>query len=676
MSNPLARYLRDLHDDHRLGEAAVEVSGYGTLQTLINAFGSGLNPGVRVVINPKNRGSGTPDGGLFTTDQFQREARDTGEWPAQLPNRGAVEVKGPQDDVVEIAASEQVGRYLLRYGQVLVTNYRDFLLVGQDGDGSAKHLERFTLAPSVDKFWRLAGSRARDEELEARFREFFIRTLAYGAPLRRAEDLAWFLASYAREALLGLESRSGGGERELRLVRDALRQALGVGFEGEEGEHFFRSTLVQTLFYGVFSAWVLWSKRTPFGLEERFNWRLAVHTLNVPLIRSLFEQLTLKATMKALGMQEIMERTGELLNRVEREAFFEDFAEDGAVQYFYEPFLAAFDPELRRQLGVWYTPKEVVRYMVERVDQALKDDLEIPAGLADEDVFILDPCCGTGAYLVEVIQKIDRTLRESGADALSAHDLRRAALERVFGFEILPAPFVVAHLQLGLLLQNLGAPLSDGQDERASVYLTNALTGWEPRDDAKSNLPLIEFEEEREAADEIKQRKKILVVLGNPPYYPYSGVSVEEEGTLVSPYRTATKGPKPAGQGLNDLYVRFFRVAERQIAESSGRGIVCYISNYSWLDGRSHPGMRERYVDAFDSIRVDRLNGDSRKNGKVAGRNERPERLLDEGEQRRNPGRDGDHHAHQEARTLEDFGGRVPRPLGYAQARGADPVPR
>ena len=161
------------------------------------------------------------------------------------------------------------------------------------------------------------------------------------------------------------------------MVREALQEALGIGFEGRRGEHFFRSTLVQTLFYGVFSAWVLWSKRTPPDSSERFDWRLAAYTLNVPLIRALFEQLTLRSTIEALGLREVMDRTGELLNRVERGPFFEDFEEEGAVQYFYEPFLEAFDPELRQQLGVWYTPREVVRYMVERVDQTLRDEFEI-----------------------------------------------------------------------------------------------------------------------------------------------------------------------------------------------------------------------------------------------------------------------------------------------------------
>ena len=118
--------------------------------------------------------------------------------------------------------------------------------------------------------------------------------------------------------------------------------------------------------------------------------------------------------------------------------------------------------------------------MVARVDAALRQELDIPDGLADPRVFVLDPCCGTGAYLVEVVRKIAETMAESGGDALMGDDLKRAAMGRVFGFEILPAPFVVAHLQMGLLLKNLGAPLAADRDERAGIYLTNALTGWEP----------------------------------------------------------------------------------------------------------------------------------------------------------------------------------------------------
>ena len=152
------------------------------------------------------------------------------------------------------------------------------------------------------------------------------------------------------------------------------------------------------------------------------------------------------------------------------------------------------------------------------------------------------------------------------------------------------------------------AQLADDGTERAGVFLTNALTGWEPR--TTKPLPFLELEEERDRADQVKQETPILVILGNPPYNGFAGMAVDEERDLSDAYRTTRRVRRPEGQGLNDLYVRFFRMAERRIAEKTGRGVVCFISNYSWLDGLSFTGMRERYLDAFDAVRIDNLHGD------------------------------------------------------------------
>jgi predicted helicase len=197
--------------------------------------------------------------------------------------------------------------------------------------------------------------------------------------------------------------------------------------------------------------------------------------------------------------------------------------------------------------------------MVTRVDTVLRQELGRPDGLADPGVYILDPCTGTGSYPIEVLRHIAPTLRGKGEDALSGDDLKHAALKRVVGFEILPAPFVVAHMQIGLFLQQHGAPLSAAGNERAAVYLTNALTGW--RSDASSHRQIAfpELATERDTSEQIKHRPSILVVLGNPPYDGYAGVAVAEERDLTDAYRVARATKQPQGQGLNDLYVRFFR---------------------------------------------------------------------------------------------------------------------
>ena len=179
----------------------------------------------------------------------------------------------------------------------------------------------------------------------------------------------------------------------------------------------------------------------------------------------------------------------------------------------------------------------------------------------------------------------------------------------------MPAPFVVAHLQVGLTMQDLDAPLADDGDERAGIFLTNALTGWEPT--VQKPLPFPELEEERDRAERVKQDTPILVILGNPPYNGFAGMAVDEERELSTAYRTTRRVRKPEGQGLNDLYVRFFRMAERRIAEKTGQGIVCFISNYSWLDGLSFTGMREHFLEEFDAVRIDNLNGDKFRTGKT-----------------------------------------------------------
>ena len=613
-------YFADLRRVRASGGATAERSYYPALEGLLRAVGATLKPKVFCVQELADQGAGHPDLALYTARQVQKGRPR----PGQVPERGVVEVKGVDDDAWLTAGSGQVSRYWGRYRLVLVTNLRNFVLVGADAQGSPAKLETFTLAEDAEDFWRnVETPRAFARKVGAGLGEYLARVLSHRAALAEPKDLAWLLASYARDGLARVEA--AGNVSSLLAVRSAMEEALGIRFEGERGERFFRSTLIQTLFYGIFSAWVLWSrheqkKNGPLfeghHSPQRFRWREAAWHLRAPVLRALFRRLSDPDELRSLGLVEVLDWTSAALDRVDQAAFFSRFNEGEAVPYFYEPFLEAFDPALRKQLGVWYTPTEVVRYMVARVDKALKDDLGIAAGLAAENVYVLDPCCGTGAYLAEVLRRIAGNLGEHGLGALAGAAVRKAATERVFGFEIMPAPFVVAHLQVGLTMQNLGAPLAEDGSERAGVFLTNALTGWEPR--TTKPLPFPELEEERDLAESVKQDIPILVILGNPPYNGFAGVAVDEERELSKAYRTTRRVRKPEGQGLNDLYVRFFRMAERRIAEKTGQGVVCFISNYSWLDGLSFTGMRERYLEAFDEIRIDCLNGDKYKTGKVA----------------------------------------------------------
>ena len=576
LSGAVETYLSELGRVRASGGATGERSFYGPLANLLNAIGSAIRPKVACVGELADQGAGHPDFGLYAARQLQKNQPKQG----QIPERGVVEVKAAADDAWLTAASQQVSRYWSRYRLVLITNTRDFVLLGENAAGGPATLETFRLADNAATFTRLLETpRASAGKLGPGLGEYLARALSHRARLADPKDLAWLLASYARDALARVEA--AGDAPQLATIRAALEEALGVHFEGERGGRFFRSTLVQTLFYGVFSAWVLWARQRP---ASAFDWRLAVWHLRAPVLRALFQQLSDPGRLRPLGLVEVLDWTAAALDRVDRAAFFTRFSEGDAVPYFYEPFLQAFDPALRKQLGVWYTPAEVVRYMVARVDGALKHDLGIADGLASDKVYVLDPCCGTGAYLAETLRRIAANLAGKGLGALTGAAVKRAATERVFGFEIMPAPFVVAHLQVGLTMQELDAPLADDSAERPGVFLTNALTGWEPR--TTKPLPFPELEDERDRAEQVKCDTPILVILGNPPYNGFAGMAIDEERELSDAYRTTMRVRRPEGQGLNDLYVRFFRMAERRIAKT-GQGVVCFISNYSWLDGLS-----------------------------------------------------------------------------------------
>lgn len=647
--SPLETYLRELREIRASGAAMPETSGYGPLANLLNKLGDELRPKVRCFIQLKNSGAGAPDGGLFTADEVRDTDADAPLHGIPMPARGVIEVKSTADELAAIVETLQVGNYVRHYGQLLLTNYRGFVLLKRGAAGGIERLESFEFAPSEEAFWEAAAHpRTLSDALGERCVEYLKRVMLHAAPLDAPRDLAFFLASYARDARARVEA--AGDLPALAAVREALEQALGMTFDAQRGEHFFRSTLVQTLFYGVFSAWVLWHRYDP-ARRDRFDWRSAAWTLHVPMIKALFEQVATPSKLGPLGLVEVLDWAASALNRVERPAFFQRFVEKHAVQYFYEPFLEAYDPALRRELGVWYTPPEIVEYMVERVDTALREELDIADGLADPRVFVLDPCCGTGGYLAEVLRRIERTLTaEKGHDALAAASLKEAAMKRVLGFEIMPAPFVVAHLQMGVLLHAAGVPLDEAHGERAGIFLTNSLTGWEFSGENPQLKNWPELEAERAGAGRVKQEKPILVILGNPPYNAFAGASPKEEEGLVEPYKGAYERQKTNAKGkplfdrhgqpvmerryrlsdreedggwgirkfnLDDFYVRFFRVAERRIAEKTGRGIVCFISNFSYLGDPSFVVMRERFLREFDALWFDCLNGDSRETGKL-----------------------------------------------------------
>ncbi len=608
----VATYISKLHEVFKTGAATPETSHYPALTNLLDAVGETLRPRRFAVSQLADAGAGHPDYGIF-----DEGAAAGGGVPTNV-----LEAKPFGDATVGTAQGPQVSQYAGAYDAVLVTNYHQFLMVAKEETGKPRLEQAYALTETPEQLLAANPRSLGGQHADGLF-AYLALALSRTARIRSGEVLATVLASHAREALVRLETEPGA---DIEPLRKTLEQMLGLSFaDDKDGLHFFHSALVQTLFYGLFSAWVLASREQP--KDWLFDWRTAADQSDIPLIGALFAQAGQPQRLAKLGLREPMDWAQAALNRVDRSAFHKEFEEHTAIQYFYEPFLHAFDPLLRKELGVWYTPPDVVRYQVQRVHTLLQDELGLAGGLANEKVVVLDPAVGTGSYLLEVARTIHEELAsEPDTMALAGATAAEALKNRVFGFELLPAPFVVSHLQLQLFLAERGIKLAS--EERVGVFLTNSLTGWKAEQEKPMPLWDETFDEEREQAARVKLDEPILVILGNPPYARYTAGAIAEERDLIALYKgqvdrqSNTYEPSllyrwtgVSKQTLDDLYIRFFRIAERRI-EARGVGIVSYISNSGWLTGASNPIMRESLLQTFERIWIDDLHGGAHSGGR------------------------------------------------------------
>lgn len=250
---PLAAYLAEVGEITRSQAGTPETSLYGPLEALLSRVGSTLAEPVRAIMQLRNDGAGMPDGGFFDTKQMSATkglpaAVTSGDgriFSGQPPTHGVIEAKPIDADLGALARTPQVKKYLNRYGRVLLTNYRQFLVVELTPDGAMSRGETFTISDSPAEFGVRCRTAAASRDEEAAFGQYLERVLSVGAPITTPVELAWFLASYARIALARVEA---GDLAALDALRASLSESLGLTFEDEDGEHFFRSTLVQTLF--------------------------------------------------------------------------------------------------------------------------------------------------------------------------------------------------------------------------------------------------------------------------------------------------------------------------------------------------------------------------------------------------------------------------------------------
>jgi len=277
--------------------------------------------------------------------------------------------------------------------------------------------------------------------------------------------------------------------------------------------------------------------------------------------------------------------------------------------HFYETFLKEYDEKIREMRGVYYTPEPVVSYIVRSIDHLLKTRFNKPLGLADDKTLILDPAVGTATFLYMVINEIYQANIGKGQQGLWNNYVADKLLPRIFGFELLMAPYAVAHLKLGLLLQQTGYEFKS--EQRLGIYLTNTLEEAIKR---AETLFARWISEEANAAARVKKDEPIMVVLGNPPYSGHSANKGEWARQLVERYKTIDG--KPLGEKnpkwLQDDYVKFLAFGQWRI-ERTGQGVLGFITNHSYLDNPTFRGMRQSLINTFTDIYILNLHGNAKK---------------------------------------------------------------
>jgi predicted helicase len=563
-----------------------EGSHYPTLKALLEYFGDGIV----VTSLPSRIECGAPD---FIVTKGSATI-------------GYVEAKDIGKSLDETEKTEQLKRYLDSLSNLILTDYLEFRWYI---DGKCRLNARLGTPARDGKIRRgTTGTEAVAELLGGFLSQ---RAEGVGTPRELARRMAR-QAHLIRNLIINAfekEPEDGSLHSQLAAFRDNLIPDLSA--------EYFADMYAQTIAYGLFAA------RCTSTTGKDFTRQNAAYLLpkTNPFLRKLFNQIAGPDLDDRIAW--LVDDLAQVLAQADMEAVLKDFgkrtAKEDPVVHFYETFLKEYDPKVREMRGVYYTPEPVVSYIVRSIDYLLKTCFNKPKGLADENTLILDPAVGTATFLYMVINEIYQAIAGKGQQGLWNNYVADKLLPRIFGFELLMAPYAVAHLKLGLLLQETGYEFKS--DQRLGIYLTNTLEEAVKR---AETLFARWITEEANAAARIKKDEPIMVVLGNPPYSVSSLNRGEWIDTLLDDYKQGLHEKK---LNIDDDYIKFVRFAQWRI-EKTGYGILGFITNNSYLDGLTHRRMRERLMEDFSSIYILNLHGSSRR-GEQAPGNIKDENVFD-----------------------------------------------
>jgi|SRR5579863_87538 len=624
MMTPFQEYLASIKKKLAQGDST-EQTHRPALETLLEAVGKGIT----ATNEPKRIACGAPDFGISRNKVpvGHVETKDIGVSLNDM-ERG----KGPN--------GEQFKRYRDALPNWILTDYLEFrwFVAGE---------KRLTVRiADLDGQGRIVPTTDGADQLGRLLDSFFTQpALTVGTAKELAQRMAGMTRNL-RDLIIGTFAQGSDSDKKwLQSWLTAFQEVLIPDLDEKQ----FADMFAQTLAYGLFAA------KVHSGSGKDFSRDTAARCLpkTNPFLRKLFEEFAGVSMPETFDWA--VDDIVELLKHAAMDEILKDFGKgqgkEDPVVHFYETFLTAYDPKMRELRGVYYTPEPVVSYIVRSIDHLLKTRFDRPKGLADENTLILDPATGTATFLYFVIRQIyQQFASQRGAwDSYVSQHL----LNRLFGFELLMAPYAIAHLKLGMELQETGYTF--GSDQRLGIYLTNTL-----EEAAKKSDKLIAnwISDEANEAAEIKRDKPILVVLGNPPYSGHSAnrsevvreltpgdsykvisggplrqnktirvvtakkaMTVREKtfiGDLIDDYKVVDDAPlvEKNPKWLQDDYVKFIRFAQWRI-EKTGYGVLGFVTNHGYLDNPTFRGMRQSLMRSFSDIHVYDLHGNSKKKEKA-----------------------------------------------------------
>jgi len=591
-------YIKSIATRYATGIAR-EHSYRGDLQTLLEA----LNPGVLVTNEPARIACGAPDYILTRNN---------------IPI-GYIEAKDIGISLSKTDSSEQLKRYKASLDNLILTDYCEFWFY-RDG----KKVDALAIAEIRN------GTLVSIPDAHERFTHLIQNfCLHVGQTITSAQKLAEMMAGKAKMMQAVIEAAlNSDEEHEQNSTLHAQMQAFKKILIHDITSTEFADIYAQTLAYGMFAARLhdptldTFTRQEAAGLIPKTN----------PFLRKLFNYIAGIDIDTRLVW--IVDALADIFRATDVAAILQHFGEATQTRdpmiHFYETFLAAYNPKLRKSRGVWYTPKPVVNFIVRAVDDILKTEFGLAQGLADtsktiieidtqeEDlrtktkrkrakvdvhtVQILDPAAGTGTFLAEVVKHIHTKFE--GQQGIWSQYVEKHLIPRLHGFEILMASYAMAHLKLELLLRETG--YEPETQQRLRVFLTNSLEEAHPD---TGTFWANWLSQEATEANYIKRDTPIMVVLGNPPYAVSSSNRGKWIQKLIADYKKDLNEKK---LNLDDDYIKFIRYGEYFI-KKNGEGILAYISNNSFLDGVTHRQMRRHLLGTFDKIYIIDLHGNAKK---------------------------------------------------------------